>query len=1348
MGYDTAAGQTGQTVQKVYTLTQGGHAPAITSPQVAPVGPTYSSSTSTGKIKTTKNKVAYDPLSFTLPGVLKNPSRITRSSYKNSSIKQTPQLQDPDQTEKFDPEQVRRSQALTLPVLLDPPPPTGTFFFVSSTASLSPIITADKYHQFSAPSAIDNFFQMLRNDSVTLASAPTATASWVPLANSDEWLYWMKFNGFQASGINVLAENGASNSSTGITGFQITLAIQPSITSASGIHKYPWNMTFSTDSTSIESNFPVIQGHTGDVFEDGVAKNFPVIIAGLDSVGTDLGDCNIYDIINMFSLPYGQAGFVGLATDLKLALDTTAGARNAIWFGPGSNYVTALRLQFSVTQESVADLQGILNTVFGTDAGKNPKLLIISPTVIARKNNSYIYMGDGAAPGDIQFAANVTSEMIIGATFQATSGGITYNFSGYMDFKETSLEFTITFNDSNVQLGTIITVINSLVSNYCTIPLPVEKLTGDAAKLINDAIPACFRELSVSIADDGSGLAIKSVVVVMEIPMHIGSGNAIEGNIAFFMSYSWPNDVFSASLYPTIPLQLFNAIELQLLPDYEVFRDLKPVTTNLVPYLSLMNLIPGDSVNNAALPDGIPDILEAVSFTVQPGSISFYGEIACLPPKTNSVPAISIDFVTLTASYGIGAGVSGPLQISMFAEVTLTARQPVPVIVNQGKNYSIPTAVLLVNVNYDSKNGWGVSGEVQDLSLGCLYSYIEKGYEGAMMDVLERIMLKELSVTYEHDANGSANHFTFLGVIYLGGLELDLTYDYNSASDPIWSFNAVLKLNSGKNTSSLFEVLESVIGSDVLSMLPPCANIPITPDSGSGTGAIELHVVKSKSKNDTLMFRIRFNLGGGASLSFIQMSQAAPGGTSTAPTKRMFRFSVNPMPGASGIPLVGSMPQPFDEMDFVWVHDAGPNAGLLRSEVNLLNTELLTDPGEALRFKDLYQPNSNPPPPDNVIFTDGSHFIIVFNNKVVLDYAFGQANASEASASSDASMILANSATGTVSGQATMAPMSKTIGPLAIQNVGLKYDSGTLWLIADAIFTLGPIGFSLIGFGIGFDVSKFNLHNWSSVVPSWTLKGLGLEFNEPPVEIAGEFLHIGSLYMGGLTVGFDPYAFTAVGAYGTVTDKDLGSFETVFLYGQLDGPLIQIEVIEISGLKIGFGLNSKVTYPDASQIQYFPFTADADQAQADSKNPLLLLDAFCTATASTGGIQWIVPTPDCYWLAIGLDAVAFEILNVAAIVILEFNPYVSLGVFAHGVAAIPETATSPSEAFAWVDFGIVATVDFKAGTFTDEGVLLPNSFVLSPSCHLTGGYAGCTWFGFNPYAGQWVYTVGGYHAVL
>ena len=64
------------------------------------------------------------------------------------------------------------------------------------------------------------------------------------------------------------------------------------------------------------------------------------------------------------------------------------------------------------------------------------------------------------------------------------------------------------------------------------------------------------------------------------------------------------------------------------------------------------------------------------------------------------------------------------------------------------------------------------------------------------------------------------------------------------------------------------------------------------------------------------------------------------------------------------------------------------------------------------------------------------------------------------------------------------------------------------------------------------------------------------------------------------------------------------------------------------------------------------------------------------------------------------------------------------------------TLISQSRSFVHAVIGIACRLIVK------EGSLSPQSYVLDPSCNLSGGMAFCYWFDPSPYAGEFVFSVG------
>jgi hypothetical protein len=99
------------------------------------------------------------------------------------------------------------------------------------------------------------------------------------------------------------------------------------------------------------------------------------------------------------------------------------------------------------------------------------------------------------------------------------------------------------------------------------------------------------------------------------------------------------------------------------------------------------------------------------------------------------------------------------------------------------------------------------------------------------------------------------------------------------------------------------------------------------------------------------------------------------------------------------------------------------------------------------------------------------------------------------------------------------------------------------------------------------------------------------------------------------------------------------------------------------------------------------------------------------------------------------------------VVAVKFGNWVKLGIFAVATCDIPSADSRLKLAHA--ELGIAAILDFDYSFLKIEAKLSPRSYILSPNCHLMGGFALCYWFD-APLAdtsgvGDFVFTLGGYH---
>ena len=277
---------------------------------------------------------------------------------------------------------------------------------------------------------------------------------------------------------------------------------------------------------------------------------------------------------------------------------------------------------------------------------------------------------------------------------------------------------------------------------------------------------------------------------------------------------------------------------------------------------------------------------------------------------------------------------------------------------------------------------------------------------------------------------------------------------------------------------------------------------------------------------------------------------------------------------------------------------------------------------------------------------------------------------------------------------------------------------------------LGPLQFTLIGFGIGIPltvqvdrppanpvpVSFSNLSHLNIDTFLLRLSGLSVYFNQPPVLIAGMFEKIGTstfeAYRGGLAISISEYTVLAVGSYQHTFTPD---FKSTFVFGRLDGPILTLEFAELSGLELGFGQNYSLTMPAVSEVMDFPLV----HGVSSTNDPMVLLasNADGSPAPRTSFLHWTTPTQDQYWFALGLRVDSFQILTVDAAVVFAFGANtLKISLVGMASACFPpvEGNMVPPEAFLYAEFGVIATVDVLGGSFWAGAQLTPNSYVLCP----------------------------------
>ncbi len=347
-----------------------------------------------------------------------------------------------------------------------------------------------------------------------------------------------------------------------------------------------------------------------------------------------------------------------------------------------------------------------------------------------------------------------------------------------------------------------------------------------------------------------------------------------------------------------------------------------------------------------------------------------------------------------------------------------------------------------------------------------------------------------------------------------------------------------------------------------------------------------------------------------------------------------------------------------------------------------------------------------PPPPSS--FEQGCTLLVLDaagqgSPHAVLDYLFNQPKAPSQSLRSALSWTQAQTEmvvqeTDDTPAGTSKATLEKTIGPFSVSNVGVRYEDAQLTIYLDITAHLGPHQSCTAGLPIWPEPPEYQSPSDIVLqVPTFHLQGMGIEFSNPPVQIAGLFVERvtdnATMYVGGVALTIVPYSFMAVGDTAKVQNRDSGgSFKTVFFFAKLNGPLIELEFVTIGGICLGFGYNSSNSAIRACmEVPAFPFIANSSLPGGD---PLSIMQKLSGADPTVGVVS---PKETSYWLAAGLEAKALELLDISAVVIFEFNPYVSLGIFAKAIGQMPPAPTPREACFLYVELGLLANVDPGAG---------------------------------------------------
>lgn len=319
-------------------------------------------------------------------------------------------------------------------------------------------------------------------------------------------------------------------------------------------------------------------------------------------------------------------------------------------------------------------------------------------------------------------------------------------------------------------------------------------------------------------------------------------------------------------------------------------------------------------------------------------------------------------------------------------------------------------------------------------------------------------------------------------------------------------------------------------------------------------------------------------------------------------------------------------------------------------------------------------------------------------------------------------------------------PIQRAFGPLHCQRLGINWPQENpnlrLSVLFDGFVTLGPLEVDLIDLSIGIPLkTPGQIKNYSL-----DLRGLSISYESGPLSISGGLMKntdaTPTEYDGEALIQAEQWSLSAMGSYAS-----LNGHPSLFVFVRLGATIGGPPFFFVTGICAGFGYNRSLRIPGQDEVPNFPLLAgigDVSKIGGEGATPTQALEKLS---------DWVQPAQGVNWFCAGVQFTSFELVQsnvvLAVIVTGDFEAAIL------GLSRVKLPQVGP-EQFAYVELGIEIVIHPSAGFFGASAVITPNSYVLVPACHLTGGFAFYIWFaapkdGDADHAGDFVITLGGYH---
>lgn len=317
-----------------------------------------------------------------------------------------------------------------------------------------------------------------------------------------------------------------------------------------------------------------------------------------------------------------------------------------------------------------------------------------------------------------------------------------------------------------------------------------------------------------------------------------------------------------------------------------------------------------------------------------------------------------------------------------------------------------------------------------------------------------------------------------------------------------------------------------------------------------------------------------------------------------------------------------------------------------------------------------------------------------------------------------------------------MARHPEEVRPRLIERIGVQLKASDISVAFDAGLAMGPLHVSLIELVVRSKLNAFE--------PHVSLAGLGISWSGGGMAMTGVLRHIppavgsadGGQFAGFASLKGNGMMLEAMGTLQALADGQ----SSLFIYGALLRPIGGPSFCYVTGVAAGFGLNRRLCLPPLDKISDFPLVHKVLWPDDDTLSGSAMLAAIVRATEGRSG---------AVFAALGMKFTSFKLIDSFALVIVGIGEKVEIDILGVATLTVPPNLPPSAKALARAELQFQVKLRPEDGTLSFAGQLSPSSYLFTPDCRLTGGFAGGAWLIDQPAtgakAGDFVYSFGGYH---